>query len=85
MKRKAKAIREGIKDIGELLYGVKNNELRDVFYSYSTDITFDILDYNPSHRSLYPVPEQTGYPVNMAWYKEVDTISYIRREIYYIN
>lgn len=85
MKQRSKDIRTGIKNIGELLHCANNNELRDVFYSYSTDITFDILDYNPSHRSLYPVPEQTGYPVNMAWYKEVDTISYIRREIYYIN
>lgn len=78
MKQRSKDICTGIKNIGELLHCANNNELRDVFYSYSTDITFDILDYNPSHRSLYPVPEQTGYPVSMGGHhKEVDTVSYI--------
>lgn len=78
MKRKAKAIREGIKYIGELLYCVKNNELCDIFYRYSNTLTFDIIAATVNPQKLYSPAANFIYPVSMGGHhKEVDTVSYI--------
>lgn len=86
MKRKAKAIREGIKDISDLLYCVKTNELCDTFYRYSNTLTFDIIAATVNPQKVYPTEANFIYPVSMGEYhKEIDTVSFIRRQMLYIN
>lgn len=73
MKRKSKAIRKGIKNIGKMLETARNNNVRNLLYKYNPYITLDILDAR----------DRTGlaHPVNIGEEITIDTISFICFEI----